>query len=115
MEANKTELLLAWMTLVKLRDSNVLDAGDDQIVLSTLQILDKEQSQMEDYSSSVIGVLSSRCCCKAGRNIGLIAIPLCMVADVFMCDRIERRMESIVIVALGNFAPTRWLNFMISC
>mgnify|MGYP000203382570 FL=1 len=48
MEANKTELLLAWMTLVKLRDSNVLDAGDDQIVLSTLQILDKEQSQMED-------------------------------------------------------------------
>jgi len=36
------------MTLVKLRDSNVLDAGDDQIVLSTLQILDKEQSQMED-------------------------------------------------------------------
>jgi len=48
MEANKTELLLAWMTLVKLRDSNVLDAGDDQIVLSTLQIIDKEQSQMED-------------------------------------------------------------------
>ena len=48
MEANKTELLLAWMTLVKLRDSNVLDAGDDQIVLSTLQILDKEQRQMED-------------------------------------------------------------------
>jgi len=43
MEANKTELLLAWMTLVKLRDSNVLDAGDDQIVLSTLQILDTEQ------------------------------------------------------------------------
>ena len=48
MEANKTELLLAWMTLVKLRDSNVLDAGDDQIVLSTLQILDAEQRQMED-------------------------------------------------------------------
>jgi hypothetical protein len=48
MEANKTELLLAWMTLVKLRDSNVLDAGDDQIVLSTLQILDTEQRQMED-------------------------------------------------------------------
>ncbi len=48
MEANKIELLLAWMTLVKLRDSNVLDAGDDQIVLSTLQILDTEQRQMED-------------------------------------------------------------------
>ena len=48
MEANKTELLLSWMTLVKLRDSNVLDAGDDQIVLSTLQILDTEQRQMED-------------------------------------------------------------------
>tara|TARA_R110000782_G_scaffold11538_2_gene34992 strand:- start:435 stop:581 length:147 start_codon:yes stop_codon:yes gene_type:complete len=48
MEANKTELLLAWMTLVKLRDSNVLDVGDDQIVLSTLQILDTEQRQMED-------------------------------------------------------------------
>jgi hypothetical protein len=48
MEANKTDLLLAWMTLVKLRDSNVLDAGDDQIVLSTLQILDTEQRQMED-------------------------------------------------------------------
>ncbi len=48
MEANKTELLLAWMTLIKLRDSNVLDAGDDQIILSTLQILDTEQRQMED-------------------------------------------------------------------
>ena len=48
MEANIYELLLAWMTLVKLRDSNVLDAGDDQIVLSTLQILDTEQRQMED-------------------------------------------------------------------
>ena len=48
MEATKNELLLAWMTLVKLRDSNVLDAGDDQIVLSTLQILDAEQRQMED-------------------------------------------------------------------
>tara|TARA_R110000803_G_scaffold109724_4_gene178113 strand:+ start:428 stop:574 length:147 start_codon:yes stop_codon:yes gene_type:complete len=48
MEATKNELLLAWMTLVKLRDSNVLDAGDDQIVLSTLQILDTEQRQMED-------------------------------------------------------------------
>ena len=48
MEANKTELLLAWMTLVKLRDSNVLDAGDDQIVLSTLQILDKEQRHLDN-------------------------------------------------------------------
>ena len=48
MEANKTELLLAWMTLIKLRDSNVLDASDDQIILSTLQILDTEQRQMED-------------------------------------------------------------------
>ena len=48
MEATKNELLLAWMTLVKLRDSNVLDAGDDQIVLSTLQILDTEQRQMGD-------------------------------------------------------------------
>lgn len=48
MEPTKVELLSSWMTLVKLRDSNVLDAGDDQIVLSTLQILDKEQSQMED-------------------------------------------------------------------
>jgi hypothetical protein len=44
MEATKNELLLAWMTLVKLRDSNVLDAGDDQIILSALQILDEEQS-----------------------------------------------------------------------
>ena len=48
MEANKTELLLAWMTLVKLRDSNVLDAGDDQIILSTLQILDKEQRHLDN-------------------------------------------------------------------
>ena len=48
MEANKTELLLAWMTLIKLRDSNVLDAGDDQIVLSTLQILDKEQRHLDN-------------------------------------------------------------------
>jgi len=47
MEANKTELLLAWMTLIKLRDSNVLDAGDDQIILSTLQILDKEQRHLD--------------------------------------------------------------------
>jgi hypothetical protein len=48
MEANKTELLLAWMTLIKLRDSNVLDAGDDQIILSTLQILDKEQRHLDN-------------------------------------------------------------------
>jgi hypothetical protein len=47
MEATKKELLLAWMTLVKLRDSNVLDAGDDQIILSALQILDEEQSHTE--------------------------------------------------------------------
>jgi hypothetical protein len=48
MEPTKTELLLSWMTIVKLRDSNVLDAGDDQIMLSALQILDKEQKQMSD-------------------------------------------------------------------
>jgi hypothetical protein len=48
MEPTKTELLVAWMTLVKLRDSNVLDPADDQIVLSTLQIIDKEQSHMSD-------------------------------------------------------------------
>jgi len=48
MEATKTELLLAWMTIVKLRDSNVLDAGDDQIMLSALHILDKEQNLLED-------------------------------------------------------------------
>jgi len=48
MEANKTELLLAWMTLIKLRDSNVLDASDDQIILSTLQILDKEQRHLDN-------------------------------------------------------------------
>ena len=47
MEATKKELLLAWMTLVKLRDSNVLDAGADQIILSALQIIDAEQSHTE--------------------------------------------------------------------
>ena len=90
MEPTKEELLLSWMVIVKLRDSNVLDASDDQIMLSALQILDKEQRAVR-LISSVIGVLSSRCSCKAVRNIGLIAIPLCIVADVFMCDRIERR------------------------
>ena len=55
MEANKTELLLAWMTLVKLRDSNVLDAGDDQIVLSTLQILDKEQARWKINHLALLG------------------------------------------------------------
>jgi hypothetical protein len=48
MEPTKTELLLSWMTIVKLRDSNVLDAGDDQIMLSALQILDKEQNLRKD-------------------------------------------------------------------
>ena len=52
MEPTKTELLVAWMTLIKLRDSNVLDPADDQIVLSTLQIIDKEQSHMSDYATT---------------------------------------------------------------
>jgi len=43
MEPTRIELLQAWMTLAKLRDGNKLDASDDQFVLSTLQILDKEQ------------------------------------------------------------------------
>jgi hypothetical protein len=46
MEPTRNDLLLAWMTLVKLRDSNVLDASDDQLqlVLSVLQVLDQEQN-----------------------------------------------------------------------
>jgi len=37
------------MTLVKLRDTNVLDPGDDQLVLSVMQIIDKEQHlRMDD-------------------------------------------------------------------
>jgi hypothetical protein len=44
MEPTRNELLLAWMTLVKLRDSNVLDASDDQLVLSVLRVLDQEQN-----------------------------------------------------------------------
>lgn len=48
MTPTKIELLQAWITLVKLRDTNVLDASDDQIVLSTLQILDKEQRLVDD-------------------------------------------------------------------
>jgi|TARA_R110000803_G_scaffold59855_2_gene118814 hypothetical protein len=48
MTPTKIELLQAWITLVKLRDTNVLGAGDDQIVLSTLQILDKEQRLIDD-------------------------------------------------------------------
>ena len=47
MEPTKEELLLSWMVIVKLRDSNVLDASDDQIVLSALQILDKEQRRSD--------------------------------------------------------------------
>ena len=47
MEPTKEELLLSWMVIVKLRDSNVLDASDDQIMLSALQILDKEQQRSD--------------------------------------------------------------------
>jgi hypothetical protein len=43
MEPTRNDLLQAWMTLVKLRDTNVLDPGDDQLVLSVMQILDTEQ------------------------------------------------------------------------
>mgnify|MGYP005988154985 CR=1 FL=1 len=43
MEPTRNDLLQAWMTLVKLRDTNVLDPGDDQLVLSVMQILDAEQ------------------------------------------------------------------------
>jgi hypothetical protein len=44
MEPTRNDLLLTWMTLVKLRDSNVLDASDDQLVLSVLRVLDQEQN-----------------------------------------------------------------------
>jgi len=47
MKPTKEELLLSWMVIVKLRDSNVLDASDDQIMLSALQILDKEQQRSD--------------------------------------------------------------------
>ena len=45
MEPTRIELLLAWMTLIKLRDSNVLGPEDDQIILSAIRILDTEQRQ----------------------------------------------------------------------
>jgi len=49
MRPTRTEMLLAWMTLVKLREDSRLDAADDQFVLSVLQILDREQrKQVED-------------------------------------------------------------------
>jgi hypothetical protein len=49
MEPTRNDLLYAWMTLVKLRDTNVLDPGDDQLVLSVMQIIDKEQHlRMDD-------------------------------------------------------------------
>ena len=49
MEPTRNDLLQAWMTLVKLRDTNVLDPGDDQLVLSVMQILDAEQRlRMDD-------------------------------------------------------------------
>ena len=49
MRPTRTEMLLAWMTLVKLREGSRLDAADDQFVLSVLHILDKEQrKQVED-------------------------------------------------------------------
>lgn len=46
MKPTRTELLLAWMTLVKVRehyDSSVVDECDDQMLLSVLNLLNKLQ------------------------------------------------------------------------
>lgn len=52
MEPTREEVLLAWITLVKVRETYVktygkaLDLGDDQFLLAALKLLDKYQHKL---------------------------------------------------------------------
>jgi hypothetical protein len=43
MKPTREDLLLAWITLVKLRETYDIDAADDQFLLATLKLVDKYQ------------------------------------------------------------------------
>lgn len=51
MKLTRNDLLQAWMTLVKLRETGNLDVSDDQFVLTVLNILDREQHKRMDAES----------------------------------------------------------------
>ena len=46
MKPTRVELLLAWITLVKMRETYQIDAADDQFLLATLNIVDKYQHKL---------------------------------------------------------------------
>jgi len=46
MKPTREDLLLAWITLVKLRETYQIDAADDQFLLTTLNIIDKYQHKL---------------------------------------------------------------------
>ena len=50
MKLTRSDLLQAWMTLVKLRETKKLDASDDQFVLAVLNIVDREQHKRMEES-----------------------------------------------------------------
>ena len=50
MKLTRSDLLQAWMTLVKLRETKNLDASDDQFVLAVLNIVDREQHKKMEES-----------------------------------------------------------------
>lgn len=51
MKLTRNDLLQAWMTLVKLRETGNLDVSDDQFVLTVLNILDREQHKRMETES----------------------------------------------------------------
>ncbi len=46
MKPTREDLLLAWITLVKLRETYQIDAADDQFLLATLKLVDKYQHKI---------------------------------------------------------------------
>jgi hypothetical protein len=46
MKPTREDLLLAWITLVKLRETYDIDAADDQFLLTTLKLIDKYQHKI---------------------------------------------------------------------
>jgi len=46
MKPTREDLLLAWITLVKLRETYDIDAADDQFLLTTLKLVDKYQHKI---------------------------------------------------------------------
>lgn len=46
MKPTREDLLLAWITLVKLRETEQIDVADDQFLLATLNMLDKYQHKL---------------------------------------------------------------------